>query len=64
VADAYGKEGARALTGVAKVPGPQRDELDKFITGRNIDMPTRTGAYYGEQLGAPQATAAQARDVC
>jgi hypothetical protein len=55
-ADALGHEGARKLTAMTKVPGAQREEAVDFLKRRNLDLPVKTGAEVGRQLGA-QGTA-------
>jgi hypothetical protein len=63
VADALGKEGVRKLTAMAKVPGAQRDEIYNVLTARDLNMPIRTGAEVGTQLGAPHTAEAAAEQL-
>lgn len=63
IADALGKEGARKLAAQAKVPGEARDQITDFLTARDLNMPTRTGAEVGKALGAPTTAAAAERSL-
>src|SRR4029077_13588919 len=51
VADALGKEGQRKLASMAKVPGPQRDEITTFLRDRDLNMPARVGGQVERGLG-------------
>jgi hypothetical protein len=61
LADAFGNAGQRKLTGMAKVPGPAREQIVEALTERNLNMPHRVGSEIGQALGAP-TTAAQATE--
>ncbi|MET0720665.1 MAG: hypothetical protein ABWY64_07500 [Tardiphaga sp.] len=53
VADAIGKEGQRALTAQAKMPGEQRNLIAETLTTRDLNMPHRVGGEIGQGMGAP-----------
>ena len=67
IADALGKEGARALTSVAKLSGEQRNMITDAITGqlpiRARNMPYRLEEQLGEGLGVQGTAQAASRDL-
>lgn len=58
LADAFGNAGQRKLTGMAKVPGPAREQIVEALTERNLNMPHRIGSEVGQALGAPASAEA------
>jgi len=57
IADAIGHAGERKLTGLAKVPGPAREQITELLTNRGLEMPQRVGGEVGRALGAPRTAA-------
>jgi hypothetical protein len=58
IADAIGHAGERKLTGLAKVPGPAREQITELLTNRGLEMPQRVGGEVGRALDAPGTAAA------
>jgi hypothetical protein len=58
VADALKKEGQRKLAGLAKTPGPAREQITEVLTARDLNMPQRVGEEVGRKLGAPYSAQA------
>lgn len=59
IADAIGHAGERKLAGVAKVPGPAREQITEALASRSLSTPQRIGGELGQAMNAPRTAAAE-----